>query len=98
MVPVWQSGARWWRYWRIIRNRTAASRYRRCCGLISVAGSGFCRAESDIGQIRAPRIRIFLTYFLKTALAADERRLTQMNHAVYAPRLFTLLVGWRIRA
>src|SRR4030065_126119 len=26
------------------------------------------------------------------------RRLTQMNHAVYAPRPFTLLVGWRIRA
>ena len=37
-------------------------------------------------------------FILKTALAADERRLTQMNHAVYAPRPFTLLVGWRIRA
>jgi hypothetical protein len=34
----------------------------------------------------------------KRQLAADERRFMQINHAVYAPKPFTLLAGWRIQA
>jgi hypothetical protein len=34
---------------------------------------------------------------LKTALAADERRLTLMHHAMDAPRPCTLLLGWEYR-
>ncbi|HJX17799.1 MAG TPA: hypothetical protein VJ437_06335 [Acidiferrobacterales bacterium] len=35
---------------------------------------------------------------LKTALAADERRSTQMKHVFETPRPFTLLADWRIPA
>src|SRR4030067_1086424 len=41
---------------------------------------------------------LHISIILKTALAADERRFTQMHHAVYAPKPFTLLAGWRIQA
>jgi len=38
-------GRTWWRYWRIISYRTAASQYRRCCGPILVVVSAFYRAD-----------------------------------------------------
>jgi hypothetical protein len=41
--------------------------------------------------------RVESAYPKKRRLAADEHRLTQMNHVMDAPRPFTLLVGWRIR-
>jgi hypothetical protein len=37
-------------------------------------------------------------FILKWRLAADERRLTQMNPAIDAPRPFILSVDWRILA
>jgi hypothetical protein len=43
---------------------------------------------------RLPRMALTEALNLKTALAADERRLTQTKHAIEAPGPFTRLVGW----